>query len=245
MSDAALLRLERLSVAYGRVEALSEVSLHLDEGECVAVLGANGAGKTTLLRAISGILAATQGRIAFDGAEIQNLPPETIVRRRLIHSPQGACGREIFPLMTVRDNLRLGAYTRNIGRDEMSHDIDAVLRYFPILRERLLQPAGRLSGGEQQMLAMGRGLMARPRLWLLDEPSLGLSPKRVRELFEIVMRVRSEHGVSVLLVEQNARLALKHSDRAYVLSAGRVATTDFSARLRERADIHKLYFGEW
>ncbi len=217
MNGGFLLTVERLRVAYGAITALDDVTLTVGAGEVVAIVGANGAGKTTLLRTLSGLLRPAAGEIRFNGERLDGLAPDAIVRRGLIHVPEGRC---IFPEMTVRENLRLGACLRRdaaaIARDE-----EKVLNLFPRLRERLAQRGGTISGGEQQMLAIARGLLARPTLLLLDEPSMGLAPKLVREIFRIVGEI-SRDGVTVLLVEQNAHLALAAAQRAYILGNGRV-----------------------
>jgi branched-chain amino acid transport system ATP-binding protein len=217
---------------YGPVQALRGVSLHVDEGEIVAVLGANGAGKTTTLRAISGMVRRS-GEIRYAGRPIGR-SPEAVARGRIAHVPEG---RGTFAELSVRDNLRLGAYTTRGG------DFDRVYSYFPWLRERAQQPAGTLSGGEQQMLALARALMLRPRLLLLDEPSLGLAPMVVRRLFEIVAMLNEHDGLAVLVVEQNALLALETARRAYVLEAGRVVVEGASDELHENESVRKSYLG--
>jgi branched-chain amino acid transport system ATP-binding protein len=231
-----LLELRDVEARYGPLVALHGVSLTVGEGEVVAVLGANGAGKTTTLRSISGTVRRS-GDILLDGEAIGRTP-EAVARRRVAHVPEG---RGTFVELTVEENLRLGAYAR---RDrQVAADLQRVLEWFPRLRERLGQQAGTLSGGEQQMLALGRALMLSPRLLLLDEPSLGLAPLVVAELFGIVRRLNEEEGLAVLVVEQNAGLALAAARRAYVLEAGRVAVEGSSAELREHEDVRRSYLG--
>ncbi len=234
----ALLELEAVDVHYGRIQALQGVSLHVDEGEVVTLIGANGAGKTTTLRAVSGLMRATAGRIRFDGQDIGRSAPEYIVRRGVGHSPEG---RRVFARMTVRENLELGAYTRN-SKAEFGADLERVLHTFPRLQERLQQKSGTLSGGEQQMLAMGRALMSRPRLLMLDEPSLGLSPILVQTIFQVIGDL-SAGGTTVLLIEQNARQALKIADRGYVLEVGRIVHEDSAANLMRSPSVQAAYLG--
>jgi branched-chain amino acid transport system ATP-binding protein len=213
--------------------------LDVHAGEIVTVLGSNGAGKTTILKTISGIIDPRKGNVMFDGVDITAQDPAAIVRRGLSHVPEG---REVFPLLSVRDNLRMGAYTRQ-DREGVERDMAQVFDYFPILQERADQDAGLLSGGQQQMLALSRALMAQPKLILLDEPSLGLSPKLTKEIFEIVVRINRERGTTILLVEQNANMALNAADRGYVLENGRIVMQDTCARLREKEDIREFYLG--
>ena len=215
------------------------MSLDVADGAIVTVLGANGAGKTTILKTISGILDPHKGTVQFAGQPIQRQDPAAIVRKGICHVPEG---REVFPLLSVRDNLMMGAYTRS-DRDEVARDLEAVYGYFPILRERMSEEAGKLSGGQQQMLAISRALMGRPKLMLLDEPSLGLSPKLTREIFEIVVRINRERGTTILLVEQNANMALQTADFGYVLEVGRIVMDDSCERLRENDDIREFYLG--
>jgi len=221
------------------VQALRGVSLAVTEGKIVTVLGANGAGKTTTLKTVSGIIAPLKGQVKFRGREIQGHSPDAIVRGGIVHVPEG---REVFPLLSVEDNLRMGAYTRS-DADGVARDLEAVFGYFPILRERAKQEAGQLSGGQQQMLAIARALLAQPSLILMDEPSLGLSPKLTREIFDIVVRINRERGVTILLVEQNAHMALKIADFGYVLEVGRIVMEDTGARLAEKEDIREFYLG--
>lgn len=234
-----LLSLENVETHYGPVPAVRGVSLEVAESAIVAVLGANGAGKTTVLKTISGVMSPAKGTVRYDGAEIQSRAPDGIVRLGISHVPEG---REVFPWLTVRENLAMGAYTRT-DRGRVEEDAEAVYAYFPALRDRADREAMRLSGGEQQMLAIGRALMARPRLLLLDEPSLGLSPILVREIFAIVRRINRERGTTVLLVEQNAGMALDTASYGYVLEAGRVVMEDSCARLREKEDVKEFYLG--
>jgi len=214
----AILSVAGLEVRYGALAALSAVGLELPEGAILAVLGANGAGKTTLLRALAGVLVPARGTVVFRGRSIAGLPPERIVRAGISHVPEG---RELFPLLSVRENLLMGAWIRRDAAG-IERDLARLCSEFPVLGERARQPAGRLSGGEQQMLAIARALMARPRLLLMDEPSLGLAPRLARELFRMIDRRRREDGLTVLVVEQNARLALGIADLACVLAGGRV-----------------------
>ena len=235
----AILRLSNVESAYGPIKAIRGVSLEVRRGSIATVLGSNGAGKSTILKTISGIIDPRKGSITFKGENITALDPSLIVRRGLSHVPEG---REMFPLLSVHDNLLMGAYTRH-DRDGVARDIERVYGYFPILRERTRQDAGLLSGGQQQMLAISRALMAAPDLILLDEPSLGLSPKLTREIFEIVVRINRERGTTILLVEQNANMALNAADYGYVLENGRIVMEDTCARLRDKDDIKEFYLG--
>jgi branched-chain amino acid transport system ATP-binding protein len=239
MADSVLLHLANVESAYGPIKAIRGVSLKVHTGHIVTVLGSNGAGKSTILKTISGVLDPTRGSIGFKGEDITAHDPAEIVRRGLVHVPEG---REVFPLLSVHDNLLMGAYTRS-DRDGVARDLEQVLGYFPILRERLKQDAGLLSGGQQQMLAISRALMGAPTLMLLDEPSLGLSPKLTREIFEIVVRINRERGTTILLVEQNAHMALNASDFGYVLENGRIVMEDSCDKLREKDDIREFYLG--
>jgi branched-chain amino acid transport system ATP-binding protein len=234
-----ILELLNVESNYGPVQALRGVSLSVAEGKIVTVLGANGAGKTTTLKTISGIIAPLKGQVKFRGRDIQGQSPDAIVRGGIVHVPEG---REVFPLLSVEDNLRMGAYTRS-DSDGVARDLEAVFGYFPILRERARQEAGQLSGGQQQMLAIARALLAQPALILMDEPSLGLSPKLTREIFDIVVRINRERGVTILLVEQNAHMALKIAHFGYVLEVGRIVMEDTGARLAEKEDIREFYLG--
>jgi branched-chain amino acid transport system ATP-binding protein len=232
-----LLRLDGVSAGYRRLQILHEIDLEVRDGEIVALIGANGAGKTTTLRAVSGMLPVTGGRIVFDGERIDGVRPDRIVRRGLVHVPQE---RALFGPLTVMQNLQMGAYTR--GRDEIGTALDEVMRLFPILDERRDQRADTLSGGQQQMLAIGRAMMARPRLLTLDEPSIGLAPNLVTSVLEAVTRIR-DAGVTVLIVEQNAAHTLKISDRAYVLESGTIAMTGEGPALIEDPRVRSAYLG--
>ena len=239
MSDDILLSLANVESAYGPIKAIRGVSLKVRKGEIATVLGSNGAGKSTILKTISGVLDPTRGNVVFKGEDITAQDPAHIVRRGLVHVPEG---REVFPLLSVHDNLLMGAYTRS-DRDGVARDLAQVFSYFPILRDRERQDAGLLSGGQQQMLAISRALMSQPELILLDEPSLGLSPKLTKEIFEIVVRINRERGTTILLVEQNANMALNASDYGYVLENGRIVMEDTCAALREKDDIKEFYLG--
>ena len=234
-----VLELANVESSYGPVQALRGVSLAVTEGRIVTVLGANGAGKTTILKTISGIIEPRKGQVKLAGAQIQGRSPDWIVRARVVHVPEG---REVFPLLSVEDNLRMGAYTRS-DRDGVARDLETVFAYFPILRARAKQEAGQLSGGQQQMLAIARALLTGPRVMLMDEPSLGLSPLLTKEIFEIVVRINRERGTTILLVEQNAHMALKIADYGYVLEVGRIVMEDTCARLAEKQDIREFYLG--
>jgi branched-chain amino acid transport system ATP-binding protein len=234
-----LLELSNIESSYGPVQALRGVSLKVPEGKIVTVLGANGAGKTTTLKTISGIIAPRKGQVKFRGADIQGRAPDQVVRAGIVQVPEG---REVFPLLSVEDNLRMGAYTRR-DPDGVAADLEMVFGYFPILRERARQEAGQLSGGQQQMLAIARALLARPSVILMDEPSLGLSPKLTKEIFEIIRRINRERGVSILLVEQNAHMALRVADYGYVLEVGRIVMEDTGEKLAEKEDIREFYLG--
>ncbi|MBN9369866.1 ABC transporter ATP-binding protein [Hydrogenophaga sp. YM1] len=238
-SDAPVLKLSNVESAYGPIKAIRGVSLQVRRGEIATVLGSNGAGKTTILKTISGIIDPRKGTVEFKGQDITAQDPALIVQQGLLHVPEG---REVFPLLSVRDNLLMGAYTRK-DRDGVARDMEMVFGYFPILKERAAQDAGLLSGGQQQMLAISRALMANPDLVLLDEPSLGLSPKLTKEIFEIVVRINRERGTTILLVEQNANMALNASDYGYVLENGRIVMEDTCAHLREKDDIKEFYLG--
>jgi branched-chain amino acid transport system ATP-binding protein len=232
-----LLRLDGVSAGYRRLQILHEIDLEVRDGEIVALIGANGAGKTTTLRAVSGMLPVTGGRIVFDGERIDGVRPDRIVRRGLVHVPQE---RALFGPLTVMQNLQMGAYTR--GRDEIGTALDEVMGLFPILDERRDQRADTLSGGQQQMLAIARAMMARPRLLTLDEPSIGLAPNLVTSVLEAVTRIR-DAGVTVLIVEQNAAHTLKISDRAYVLESGTIAMTGEGPALIEDPRVRSAYLG--
>ena len=233
-----LLSVQNLQVCYGVIGALQDVSLHIDRGEVVALIGANGAGKTTLLRAISGLIRSMRGDITFDGQPLNRLPAHEIVRLGVSHVPEG---RQVFPDHTVRENLILGGY-QDRDRERVRAGLDHCYSLFPVLAERREQKAGTLSGGEQQMLAIGRALMARPKLLLLDEPSLGLAPLIVRKIFDIIRTINAG-GTTVFLVEQNAHMALGIAHRAYVLQSGRVIMSDDAKKLLEDPDVKKAYLG--
>ncbi|MEI6047024.1 MAG: ABC transporter ATP-binding protein [Chloroflexota bacterium] len=233
-----MLRIDNLQAYYGRIAALKGVSLEVPEGAIVALLGANGAGKTTLLRTISGLLPAAQGTIEYNGQRIDLATPDQIVRFGISHSPEG---RQVFPECTVMENLKLGSYTRR-EKQNLKGDLDQIFHHFPALKPRLRQLAGTLSGGEQQMLAIGRALMSRPKLLLLDEPSLGLGPLLVKEIFTIIKEINAS-GVTVLLVEQNAYLALNIATYGYVLETGKIVLHETGANLRQNEEIKHSYLG--
>ncbi len=233
-----MLRLEGLEVRYGAIHAVKGIDLEVREGEITTLIGSNGAGKSTTLRAISGLLRPSAGRIELEGRPIGGLPPHEIVRRGVVQIPEG---RVIFANLTVADNLGLGAYLRKDAAG-IKKDLDAVFELFPRLRERMSQPGATLSGGEQQMLALGRGLMARPRVLLMDEPSLGLAPLLVRGIFETIKKINAM-GTSILLVEQNAHMALQTAHQAYVLETGRIAASGPAARLAVDPAVREAYLG--
>ncbi len=235
----ALLTVSNIETYYGPIMAIRGISFAVEAGAIVTILGANGAGKTTILKTVSGVMDPQKGTVTFDGREIQRMDPDKVVRLGLSHVPEG---REVFPFLSVRENLRMGAYTRT-DADGVGRDMEMVYRYFPVLKERAEQRAGQLSGGEQQMLSISRALMARPKMMLLDEPSLGLSPLLVKEIFDIIVRINREHGVTVLLVEQNANMALHVAEYGYVLEVGRIVMEDSCARLLEKEDIKEFYLG--
>jgi len=233
-----VLAIENLVAHYGPVEALKGISLQVQQGEIVTLIGANGAGKSTTLRAISGLVRPTRGRITYQGQDLTALPPERIVALGIAHVPEG---RRVFPQMTVMENLELGAYTRSDPRG-IREDVERVFTLFPRLAERRTQLAGTMSGGEQQMLAIGRALMARPRLLLLDEPSMGLAPIIVESIFAVIQDINRQ-GTTILLVEQNANLALSVAHKGYVLETGRIALSDTAERLRENEAVRRAYLG--
>jgi branched-chain amino acid transport system ATP-binding protein len=233
----ALLEVDDIHTYYGNIEALKGVSLKVEEGEIVTLIGSNGAGKSTTLRSISGLTPPRRGAIRFDGEDITDKPPQEIVALGISQSPEG---RKIFPRMSVRENLDLGAYLRRDA--DVENDLDRVYDLFPRLKERERQKAGTMSGGEQQMLAIGRALMGNPKLLLLDEPSMGLAPILVERIYETVAEINRQ-GTTILLVEQNANFALGVSNRAYVLETGKIALTDDSAKLRENPEVQKAYLG--
>ena len=236
-----MLRIDSLTAMYGAVRALSDVTMRIDQGEIVSLLGANGAGKTTLIRAITGLVSPRAGSIAFLGEEITGRRPEKVAALGIACVPEG---RHIFPGLSVEDNLLLGSISRGkVPADELAADMEEVYRIFPILAEFRKRPGWQLSGGQQQMLAIGRGLMAHPKLLLLDEPSLGLSPVLVQEVFQVIKNINIERGVTILLVEQNARMALSIASRAYVLTTGSTVMEDTSANLMENPEMKKHYLG--
>jgi len=235
----ASLVVESVHAYYGHIHALHGISLSVEEGEIVTLIGANGAGKSTTLKTISGFLRPRPGRVLLDGAPIGGLAPHDITRRGICMVPEG---RRIFPRMTVLENLEMGAFARN-DRQMIQEDFDRVFALFPRLKERVAQVAGTLSGGEQQMLAIGRGLMARPKILLLDEPSMGLAPVLVELIFQTIRNINAQ-GVTILLVEQNALMALRIARRGYILETGRIVHTDQAERLRQNDLVRKSYLGE-
>ena len=233
----SLLRLEKVVVDYGSIHALKEIDIDVNTGEVISIIGANGAGKSTTMKAIMGLIPVKSGKIWFDGKEITNLDTKNMVQSGIILSPEG---RQVFPRFSVMDNLMMGAYLR--PKTEIAESLQTVYDLLPKLKVRSGQLAGSLSGGEQQMLAIGRAMMGKPRMLLLDEPSLGLAPLIINEIFAMVDRIR-EMGTTILLVEQNARIALKHSDRAYVLETGSIVLSDRADQLLESDEVRKAYFG--
>ncbi len=235
----ALLEVENVHSYYGNIHALMGVSLKIEEGEVVTLIGSNGAGKTTTLRSIHGVLAPREGKIVFRGEEIQGKPAHDMIEKGIAQSPEG---RKIFPRMTVLENLEMGAYYRT-DRSEIQQDMDRVYDLFPRLEERAMQEAGTMSGGEQQMLAIGRALMGRPKLLLLDEPSMGLAPVLVERIFRTIEEINRQ-GTTILLVEQNANLALEVATRGYVLETGRIVNAASAEKLREDPKVREAYLGE-
>jgi branched-chain amino acid transport system ATP-binding protein len=235
-----LLELRNIETFYGPIMAIRGVSLKVNDGEIVTVLGANGAGKTTLLKTATGVLDCRKGQVLLDGSEIQNQDPDWVARQGIAHVPEG---REVFPFLSVAENLAMGAFNRK-DRDAVARDLETVYGYFPVLKELSAKMAAYLSGGQQQMLAIGRGYMARPRLLLLDEPSLGLSPALVGEIFEIICKLNREQGLTILLVEQNANVALRASQRGYVMEVGGVVMDGDSDELLQSEDIKEFYLGK-
>lgn len=233
----SLVSIKNLSAGYGFVEVLRDVSIEIGAKEIVAVLGSNGVGKTTLNNALSGLIAPKTGEIIFDGNLVSGKSPSEIVEMGLIHVPEG---RKLFPNLTVKDNLELGSYRR--GKSERQKNLDEVLAIFPKLAERIGQQAGTLSGGEQQMVAIGRGLMGNPKLLILDEPSLGLSPLLVEQMFELIKRI-NQQGITILLVEQNVMQSLNIASRAYVIEEGTIAISGEAKALRDNAELKKSYLG--
>jgi branched-chain amino acid transport system ATP-binding protein len=234
-----MLKLENVQTGYGNILAIKDVTLEISEGEIVTLIGANGAGKSTTLMTISGVVPTRAGRILFNGREIQKMEADQIVRMGICQVPEG---RHIFPELTVQENLDMGAFLRT-NKKEITRDIDYVFSLFPILAERRGQDGGTLSGGEQQMLAMSRALMARPKLLLLDEPSMGLAPLVIRQIFEIIKQINSENNTTIFLVEQNANQALHIADRGYVIENGRIVFSGDAETLLKNSDIQKAYLG--
>lgn len=232
-----MLKIENLSVHYGMIQAVREVSFEVNQGEIVSLIGANGAGKTTILRTISGLNQPSKGTITFEGKPIQKKAPRKIVAQGISQVPEG---RHVFPGLTVLENLEMGAYLRKDG--DIQQDYELIYEKFPILKERLNQDASTLSGGEQQMLAMGRALMSKPRLLLLDEPSMGLAPIFIQEIFNIIQEIQKQ-GTTVLLIEQNAKMALSIADRGYVLETGKVVLSGTGQELLESEEVKKAYLG--
>ena len=233
-----LLEVNNIETYYGPIMAIRGISFGVPRGAIVTILGANGAGKTTILKTVSGVMEPQKGTVTFEGRALRGLDPDKVMRLGLSHVPEG---REVFPLLTVRENLKMGAYTRT-DAGAVAQDMQMVYDYFPVLAMRAEQRAGLLSGGEQQMLSISRALMARPKMMLLDEPSLGLSPKLVKDIFDIIVRINHEQGVTILLVEQNANMALHIADYGYVLEVGRIVMEDTCARLLEKDDIARAVF---
>jgi len=233
-----LLRIDKINVFYGDLQAIWDVSLTVEKGEIVLIIGGNGAGKTTTLKAVSGLLPIRSGSITFLGNRIERLPADRIVQKGLIQIPEG---RQLFPYMSVEENLKIGAYTQT-ARKKKDENLEWVLRLFPILKERRSQQTGTLSGGEQQMLAIGRGLMAGPSLLMMDEPTLGLAPKFVQKVFDVVKQI-NDQGIAVLLVEQNIHYALKLADRGYVLETGRITLEGEAKQLINNSHVKKAYLG--
>jgi branched-chain amino acid transport system ATP-binding protein len=234
----SLLNVNNLSVSYGAIEAIRNCSLRVEQGEIVTLIGGNGAGKSTMLRTISGLLTPKQGTIQFEGKEIQGQPPHRIAQSGLVHVPEG---RGIFANLTVQENLQLGAYSRN-DHAEIRKDRERALEFFPRVRERLKQAAGTLSGGEQQMVAIARAMLSRPRLLMLDEPSLGLAPQIVQTIFQVIREINNS-GTTILLVEQNAAMALKVAHRAYVIEVGSIEMDGPAAELASSDEVRKAYLG--
>lgn len=234
-----MLKLNNVQTFYGNIQALKNVSIEVSKGEIITLIGANGAGKSTTLMSISGLTPPRHGEIIFEGKEIHRTAPDKIVNLGICQVPEG---RRIFPYLTVSENLDMGAFLRT-DKDEIKKDAEYIYELFPLLAERRNQPGGTLSGGEQQMLAISRALMARPRLLLLDEPSLGLAPIIIRQIFDIIKKINQENNTTIFLVEQNANLALKVAHRGYVMENGRITLTDSAANLLANDDVRKAYLG--
>jgi len=234
-----MLELKNIKTFYGNIQALKDVSINISEGEIITLIGANGAGKSTTLMSICGIVPPRSGEVLFMGQPIQDLAPNSIVSLGISQVPEG---RRIFPFLSVAENLDMGAFLRN-DKDQIKHDIDYIYELFPILAERRNQAGGTLSGGEQQMLAISRALMAKPRLLLMDEPSLGLAPLIVKQIFEIIKKINAESKTTIFLVEQNANMALKVAHRGYVMETGRVSMSDTAANLLANDEVRKAYLG--
>lgn len=233
-----MLKIEHLNVSYGAIHAIHDASLEVKDGEIVSLIGANGAGKTTILHTITGLKSASEGTITYDGQDLRKIQPSKIITLGMAHVPEG---RHVFTRMTVRENLEMGSFIRN-DKAEIAKDMETVYGYFPRLKERSRQLAGTLSGGEQQMLAMARALMSRPKIILMDEPSMGLSPLLVKEIFRII-RILHESGITVLLVEQNAKMALSIADRAYVLETGSITMSGRACDMLADDNVRKAYLG--
>lgn len=236
---AVVLETKNLEVSYGPVNVAKGISFAIEEGKIVTILGANGSGKTTILRTISGLIEPEKGQVIYEGEEIQGLEPEVIVNKGISHVPEG---REVFPDLTVHKNLMMGAFIRKDNQG-VANDMERVYNYFPILRERQDQFAYTLSGGEQQMLVIGRALMSKPRLLLLDEPSLGLAPSLVKKIFEIIKRINQEENVTILLVEQNAKMALDIAEHGFILEVGRIVMDESTEKLKANEDVQEFYLG--
>lgn len=234
-----MLKIENIQTFYGNIKALQDVSIEINEGEIITLIGANGAGKSTTLMSISGIEPARHGKIIFDGQDITHMEPDKIVQLGIIQVPEG---RRIFPYLSVSENLDMGAFLRK-NKEEIKRDIEYVFDLFPLLKERKNQQGGTLSGGEQQMLAISRAIMAKPKLLLLDEPSLGLAPIIVQQIMAIIKKINKEQKTTIFLVEQNANLALKLANRGYVMETGRITLSDTAKNLRENDDVRKAYLG--
>ena len=234
-----MLTVENLEVSYGEIRVLKGVNIHVDEGELISVIGANGAGKSTLVNTICGLLVPRSGVITFNGEKISGMPPHNIVSKGVAQVPEG---RQLFPVMTVRENLEMGSYLIK-DKDKIASQLEAVYEFFPLLKERTKQLAGTLSGGEQQMLAVGRALMSQPKLLMFDEPSLGLAPKLVQTIFDIVIKIRDQLGVSVLLIEQNVKHSCEISDRAFVLENGHVTLEGTGSDMLCNEQVRRAYLG--